>query len=258
LDGVGFVLTADDPYVAIDLDHCRDPDSGAIGSWAQAVVDHFSTYTEVSPSGTGLRIFLKGQLPAKGCKRGNIEVYDQKRYVTLTGCHLLDTPKTIEGRQGELDAWHREVFGEPHTRASSRAEASANGHGSPYPLADDAVTKKARAAANSEKFARLWAGNYESDHPSHSEADGALCCMLAFWTPDAAQIDRLFRQSALMRDKWDQLHGEDTYGAMTIKRALALVTDSYSGNGHQPAATTGTTPPGSSLPWIDATNTRAC
>jgi putative DNA primase/helicase len=102
LDGIGFVLTAADPYVAIDLDGCRDPDTGEIQSWAQAIIDHFRSYSEISPSATGLRILLKGQLPPHGRKKGAIEVYETARYVTITGVHLADSPSSIEARQAEL------------------------------------------------------------------------------------------------------------------------------------------------------------
>jgi len=91
-DGVGFVLTNDelngDPFFAVDLDHCRDPLDETIEPWARKVIEHFGSYTEVSPSGTGIRIFGKGQLPGKGRKKGNIEVYDHARYMTVTG-HAL-------------------------------------------------------------------------------------------------------------------------------------------------------------------------
>ena len=53
------------------------------------------------------------------------------------------------------------------------------------------------------------------------------CSPLAFYTKDAAQIDRLFRRSGLMRAKWDEQHGEQTYGATTIAKALAKVTKQY-------------------------------
>ncbi len=62
LDGVGFVLSDDDHYTAIDLDGCRDPETGEIAEWAEKVVDRFRSYTEVSPSGTGLYI-IAGVLP---------------------------------------------------------------------------------------------------------------------------------------------------------------------------------------------------
>ena len=59
---IGFFFTEDDPYVGVDLDACRDPDSGAIEPWAEGVIDTLDSYTEVSPSGTGIHIFVRGKL----------------------------------------------------------------------------------------------------------------------------------------------------------------------------------------------------
>jgi putative DNA primase/helicase len=68
-DGIGLVLTEDDPYAAGDLDHCRDPQSGEIQPWAQAIVNRLQSYTEISPSGTGLRILLRPTCHPKAVAR---------------------------------------------------------------------------------------------------------------------------------------------------------------------------------------------
>jgi primase-polymerase (primpol)-like protein len=87
--GIGFVLTPDDPFAGIDLDHCRDPETGEIEPWASEIVDRFQSYTEISPSGAGIRIFIRGTLPAgKGRHRGRVEVYDRGRFLTVTGQRL--------------------------------------------------------------------------------------------------------------------------------------------------------------------------
>jgi primase-polymerase (primpol)-like protein len=69
-----------------------------------------NSYTELSPSGTGVRIFVYGKLPPIGRKTGDIEVYEAGRYLTITGNHLDGTPRTIENRQDELTAWHASVW----------------------------------------------------------------------------------------------------------------------------------------------------
>lgn len=97
-DGVGFVLEADLGIVALDLDHVRDPDTGALHPEAQRIVNEINSYTEVSPSGCGLRILARGTLPP-GWRNTHkflvpgIEVYDRGRYVTLTGHHLEGVPR---------------------------------------------------------------------------------------------------------------------------------------------------------------------
>ena len=108
--GVGFQVTSDDPFVGIDLDDCRNPESGEIEPWAAEIIERLASYTEVSPSETGIRLFLKGKLPGPGNHKGKIEIYESGRYLTLTGHHLEGTPETIEDRQSELVALHKELF----------------------------------------------------------------------------------------------------------------------------------------------------
>jgi putative DNA primase/helicase len=97
-DGPGFVFTKDDPYCGIDLDGCRDPSTGEIAPWAQEIINLMSSYTEVSPSGTGVHIIARAKLPS-ACKGAGIELYDHTRFFTMTGDHLAGTPLTIEDAQ---------------------------------------------------------------------------------------------------------------------------------------------------------------
>lgn len=96
-------------------------------------------------------------------------------------------------------------------------------------LSDEELIERARNAANGEKFGQLWDGDVSS-YESQSEADTALCSLLAFWTGgDATWMDQLFRQSELIRPKWDEQHfaNGDTYGERTIERAISGVSDFY-------------------------------
>ena len=94
-DGIGFAFTALDGLVGVDIDNCRDPKNGELARWAVTIIERLASYTEISPSGTGIKIFLKGTLPQGGRRRGNIEVYDRGRYFdsqpgdTLRGHRLL-------------------------------------------------------------------------------------------------------------------------------------------------------------------------
>jgi putative DNA primase/helicase len=84
-DGIGFVFCSADPYVGIDLDNCRDPDNGVIEPWARGVINSFSeAHTEISPSGKGVHIIAHGELE-ECAKVGPIEMYDEKRFFTVTG-----------------------------------------------------------------------------------------------------------------------------------------------------------------------------
>src|SRR5262245_2703110 len=100
--------------------------------------------------------------------------------------------------------------------APTRAQATASSRPRPRLLLDDgALIERARRARNGARFVALWAGDV-SAYGSQSEADLALCNLLAFWTGgDAARVDRLFRVSGLYRSKWDATRGEQTYGQRT-------------------------------------------
>lgn len=105
-DGIGFVLTAQDPYCGLDLDDCRDPTTGAIAPWARQIIEEVKSYTEISPSGRGVRVFVRATVPPGWRKRGLIEVYDRNRYLTVTGNHLTGTPERIEDRTEAIAALH--------------------------------------------------------------------------------------------------------------------------------------------------------
>lgn len=85
--GAGFVLTKDDPYTIIDLDHVIDPATNVIELWAQKVIELMDSYTEISQSGTGIHIIIKGKKLGDKCKgrNGQVEIYDHSRYFALTG-----------------------------------------------------------------------------------------------------------------------------------------------------------------------------
>jgi putative DNA primase/helicase len=87
-DGVGFVFSSGDPYAGVDLDHCRDPETGEIKRWAAEVVSGLDSYTELSPSGKGLHIIVKGKVP-KSLNRDQIEMYCTERFFTMTG-HVVE------------------------------------------------------------------------------------------------------------------------------------------------------------------------
>lgn len=266
--GLGFVFTEDDPIVGVDLDDCRVPETGTLTGVAPDIVENLVSYTEVSPSGTGVHVLVEGTLPDDRNRRGNVEMYETARFFTVTGDHLDDTPRSIEQRHDELLEVHTEhvtqegelsddgtsetVVSDLDSRRNSEetrdgvdagvkaTEATGDSSGgeeetrsgATVDLSDTALLERARAAANGEKFARLWRGN-TSGYESHSEADMALCALLAFWTGgDEEQIDRLFRDSGLMREKWDERHYADgsTYGEKTIERVLAGTDEFYEPN----------------------------
>jgi len=217
-DGIGFQLSP--PRVGIDLDKCRNPETGVIQPWAQEIIQSLNSFTEISPSGKGVHIWTKGTLPKGGRRKGHIEIYNSGRYFTVTGQHLEGTPISIEERQSELLTLHARLFANRNGKLNAGAKTHFAG---PSSLTDGELINHAKSAKNGMKFSRLWAGEWRADYDSQSEADLALCMMLAFWTRrNSACIDRLLRQSGLYRDKWDERHSGDgrTYGQITVDKAV--------------------------------------
>jgi len=232
IDGLGFVFTESDPFVGIDLDGCVD-NAGNTDDTAEDIVSRLDSYTETSPSGTGLHIIIEGALPTDANRRDNVEIYERDRFFTVTGKHLKGTPLTVEQRQAGLEGVSEDYLEDATDAADADDTAIITGGGGDSPASgtsvftDDELLAKAKGAKNAEKFARLWDGN-TNEYPSQSEADGALCSRLAFWTGgDRAQIDRLFRQSRLMRAKWDEQHGDQTYGERTIDKTMKTTENRY-------------------------------
>jgi putative DNA primase/helicase len=231
-DGVGFVLTDLDPYTALDLDKCRDPETEHIADWAWAIIQRFASYTEISPSGRGVRIFIRGVLPPYGRRKGTIETYDNLRYVTLTGWLVEGLPTTIEDRQAELEAWHGEIWKAP-APVAERLPAQ------PVALDDADLLEVMWRAKNGAEIKQLWDGHIDGYAEGASGADLAFCNHLAFYTGrDEARMDRLFRCSSLFRPKWDECHyaNGDTYGAHTIALACADCRETYTPPGMRLAA----------------------
>jgi putative DNA primase/helicase len=220
-DGIGFVFAADDPFTGVDLDGCRDPETGLVDAKTAALVQQLDSYTETSPSGRGLHIILRAKKPDGRSRNGRVELYDERRYFTFTGEHVPGTPTSVEERQAALDALHAELFPARPKPAPPRNVA-------PLETDDEELLTRARAARNGSDFERLWRGDTSAYAGDDSRADLALCGALAFWTgPDPGRIDSLFRRSGLMREKWDARRGESTYGAETIARAFERRTEFY-------------------------------
>ncbi len=217
-DGIGVVLT--DDIVGIDMDHCLD-NQGTLEPWAQTILDRFSgAYIERSPSGTGLHILCRGvpKRNGKGGPENRLEVYSaaSPRYFTVTGA--VQQYGVIYEAQVELD-WLADTF-------MSKTQVSApNLSQTATSSVDDSELIK-RACQSSPKFARLWQG--EDVHEDDSSNDLALCNYLCFWLHgDRGRIDSAFRQSGLMREKWDERRGLQTYGERTIDKAVQDVVSYY-------------------------------
>jgi primase-polymerase (primpol)-like protein len=280
VEGVGFVFTEDDPFVGVDLDDCRDPESGHQNAWATDVIQILDSYTEISPSRTGAHVLIEGTIPGDHNRKDDIEIYETGRYFTVTGQPLPDWDGEVEHRQQELETVYEEYVARddapemdtswleddpdrnsaenpspngdsPQSKttvstampAENSESPSTNGQ-TPTDTTDmsksstqirglselnAALVQRAMNAENGEKFERLWNGNWRGlGYESHSESDMGFCSMLAFWTGcDPHRIDAIFRESGLMREKWEEDRGTQTYGEITISKALNVVDETF-------------------------------
>lgn len=206
-----------DRLIGIDFDQAVLPD-GSIKPELLEEVQSFNTYFELSPT-DGLRGFCYGHFPVnEGVHKGNIETYQYGKFLTVTGHQLTDAHATVEPAQEALTALRAKHF-------SSFSEINENNLPvTPVSFTDEELLIRLLKSKLSDKFKNLY---YEkaSEVADHSVLDKNLCGLLAFWTQDKEQIDRLFRTSVLFRDKWNEVHGHDsngplTYGQMTINYAL--------------------------------------
>jgi putative DNA primase/helicase len=224
-DGVGLVMQKKPDsvlqIVGFDFDKCRDPATGQIDTKIKEHLTKLNTYSEISPSRTGIRAFAKGDIQKDGRKKqGVIEIYKHAHYLTLTGQRLSEYPSSIETRPDEIAEIYNEYFPEPEpTEEKSHEECEPK-------LTDDQIICLASEAKNSKKFMALMAGNIEG-YSSQSEADQGFCNLVAFYTTQEKQIDRIFRRSKLYREKWERAD----YREGTIRKATSGAKEHYSGNG---------------------------
>ena len=237
-NGIGFVFAEGDELAGIDLDHVLNPDTLQLEPQAQEILHRFhDSYVEISPSGDGLHIWVKGEPErcGKGTLDKRIEVYHAKsaRYFTVTGNKWNGCGTEPIEAQDALNWLHVNYFDEslkpkPAPKSSKTAVFKAK-KTSPQTGTHFDVSELLSIARHDTKFTALWEGDI-SGYPSQSEADSALCFKLAYYLQgNPESMDAAFRHSQLMRDKWDTPHLADgtTYGAETIDKACAHVTEYY-------------------------------
>ena len=234
-NGISVVVHPDSGLVGLDLDHCIV--DGKFSEEAQEIVDGVCSYSEISPSGEGVRIFLYGKLPEKGRRLGNFECYDKGRHLTVTGNHIRETPKDINRDQEVIDWFHKKfIAGEAISakteihKLQHQINSEPDQSSSQVSTAETkSIVEKIRASKQKDKFERLFKGDI-AEYSSQSEADLALCSILAFWTGrNYSLIDEVFRKSGLYRQKWNEKHYSDgsTYGQSTINKSIENCKEVY-------------------------------
>lgn len=229
LPGIGFMFN-NDGILGVDIDSCRDKETGEISEQAIDIINTLDSYTEVSASGKGIHIICRGKLPEGKRRRKNVEMYEVGRYFIMTG-EIINGRDQIQGREEKLAIVHEKyvnVSKKASNDTKNSPKQSENNQNVHEFVTDDDLIGKALAAKNGDLFSDLMNGNWTHRYSSQSEADITLCNMLAFWTgrdPDA--IDRIFRRSGLYRDKWDERRANGTYGSITIADAVDKCEEVY-------------------------------
>lgn len=217
-DGVGFMFRKGGGYFGVDLDHCYENKA-----FCDEFVDGLQSYNEYSRSGTGLHIICKGTL-LQGEKRNSargVEMYSEGRYFICTGNIYNPRYPVIVDCTESIKPLHQKYLSNRVNKNHCRKIYNVS-------MNDAELIKQARASKNGLLFDMLYSGVWEGVYSSQSEADLALCNMLAFWSGcNSCVMDGLFRASGLMRSKWDERHGLQTYGEMTIAKAISGCSNRY-------------------------------
>ncbi|MHC0478864.1 phage/plasmid primase, P4 family [Staphylococcus capitis] len=227
VDGIGFFF--EPPYLGIDIDDIDDDlhrfkQGDKLDNIVSEFNEAFKSYTEVSPSGNGLHIIVKGKIPGNRRRKGNIEMYDSGRFFTMTG-------KTI-GKYKDVTEVSKQVFKTIYDKYlpdnTVQYPTTNNYQQNIHNLSEIDVINEIYKSKQAKLFDDLMKGNYEPYYTSHSEADMALANILAFWcAKDYSQMDSIFRQSNLYRDKWDEKRKNSTYGEQTLFKAINETNNIY-------------------------------
>ena len=239
VSGIGFVFNREQNIIGIDIDHCVEYEESdvnrerpIINDLAKEIIEKLNSYTEISVSGTGIHIIIEGELPEdivcgtgrKNSKLG-LEIYRYGRYFTMSG-NILNN-NDIQNRTEEITDIMRKHFDDSDLkeRVVNLQEYSAD----KVDMSNAELWEKMFASSKGGEIQDMFRGVLTSNG-DHSSTDLSLCNHLAFWTgKSATRIDSMFRETGLMRDKWDIIHYNstgETYGQRTISMAIASTQNS--------------------------------
>lgn len=233
-DGIGFVFSRQDNYIGIDIDKCVV--DGKTNAFATEIIDTLDSYTEFSPSEKGIHIIIKGSLPQsvlgtgrKNTKHG-LEIYSYGRFFTFTGNR--ENSNDVYDRTDELAEVFEQYFDDSDIQGRvNLAEFEKD----EIKISNESLWEKMFRSKNGDEIRSLYNGNLINE--DHSASDLALCNHLAFWTgKSATRMDSMFRETSLIRDKWDVIHFADTnetYGERTIGVAISSTSTTILDNKQQ-------------------------
>lgn len=228
--GIGFMFSGSG-YFGVDIDDADESLSEYLNGNRNNIIGEFidtlQSYAELSNSKKGIHIICKGKLPDGGRRKGNVEMYDSGRFFVMTGNYCSEYVDITECTE-KIKPLHEKYLGLGCRISGSKSP----GIVSPISLdmGIQTIIDKASRSTNGEKFKKLYNGDW-SDYSSQSEADMAFCNMLAFWCGgDSGKMDTIFRNSGLMREKWDRKQSNSTYGKLTISKAIGQSKNFYGQN----------------------------
>lgn len=231
-DGIGFILGCG--IFGVDLDNHADENNvkpmsdEEFKEFTDMFVNALDSYSELSPSGNGVHIICQGKLPEGANRRGCVEMYDDNRFFTFTGNAIRNIP--VNNREKEIiPLWEKYVKGPDFVQEEQPERYINTNFRQELKLSDEEIIEKAISSKNGDLFYRYYHdGDISLNDNDQSKADMSFCNLLAFFcNKDKTQMDRIFRNSALMRDKWDEKRGDRTYGQRTIDEACSKVTRGY-------------------------------
>ena len=233
-NGIGIVLFENCGLVGIDIDDCIH--QGSIKTHALHIKRTLDTFTELSPSipegelmPTGMHLWVRGKLPGMFCRNDDlkVEMYERRRYMTITGHHLHGSRGFLQTDQDRLAAIYNELFAYADPVSESTGESKPRHY---TKVSDKRALERAYRANYGSFFSRFYEGDSSlwegpgARYASQSNADFVLVLyLLRVTNNDTDQVDMLFRRSGLMRPKWDRkVNKFETYGQRTRKRALSV------------------------------------
>lgn len=234
-DGLGFMLG--DGIFGVDLDNHINPTTGELEmpidefeKISNEFIEQLDSYSEKSWSGNGIHIICAGKLPGTKRKTTCVEMYENGRFFAFTG-NVVNC-KPVEVREEEIKPLY-EKYMPKEIEVKHNVNSTIGSDMEIDEIIDTAMSNE----KTGELFNALYFGDIENAYilsgktwydDSHSSADLAFCNLLAFWCNcDFDKMDTIFRLSGLMRDKWDELRGIETYGNITINKAINGCTSGY-------------------------------
>ncbi|MDH5099773.1 phage/plasmid primase, P4 family [Lactobacillus kefiranofaciens] len=231
-DGLAFYFA--NGFVGLDIDHIdsdlSDYEEGDTDP--NNLVNHFkslthNSYMEISQSGKGLHVIFKGKIPGKHRRHGSYEMYESGRFFALTG-NTIGKPKIESLDKSEMTTLYEFCFGKDKVTPLHPENIDDEVIDLPIP---EIIKRAEDSPSSGKRFTMFMQGGWEQFYNSQSEADMAFANDLAFWCGrDIHKMDQIFRNSSLIRDKWDRQDGATTYGQRTLQKAINETSNVYSPN----------------------------